>query len=290
MTLARIGITGANGFIGRNLVRHFAARGDRVIAFQRGAVAVPPGVEVRAFTLPDRFDTADFAGLDALVHGALVEYGPATPDADELNREGARRVLDAARAHGVRVLFLSTLSAHSDAESHYGRNKLELESRFDPGLDTVLRLGLVLGAGGLFGGMVETLKRARVLPLPDGGRQPIQTLWMGDLCEAVANAIDRRIPGRFDVAAPPVHTMRELYETVMRALGVRPVLVSVPLPIVQFGVSVLEGLRVPFPIRSENVLGLKHLQAFDTSPSMRALGIDAPVGLQEAVRRLLVTH
>src|SRR5205823_12094322 len=104
---------------------------------------------------------------------------------------------------------------------------------------------------------------------------------------ALEHVLDRGLAGRFDVADPAVHTMRELYETVMRGLGVRPVLVAVPLPLVHLGVSVLERLRVPFPIRSENTLGLKHLRAFDTAPAMRALGIPEPVGLEESVRRLL---
>jgi nucleoside-diphosphate-sugar epimerase len=151
----------------------------------------------------------------------------------------------------------------------------------------VLRLGLVLGHGGLFGSMVQVLRDARVVPLPDGGRQPIQTLWMGDLQDAVAHVIERGIGGRFDVAAPEVHTMRTLYRTVVRGLGVERTLVSVPLPLVELGVTALEALGVPFSIRRENVLGLRALHAFDTTPSMRALGIDAPVGLAEAVRRLL---
>jgi hypothetical protein len=110
---------------------------------------------------------------------------------------------------------------------------------------------------------------------------------MGDLCDAVARVVDHGIVGRFDVAAPEVHSMRTLYETVLRGLGVRRTLVGVPLPLVELGVAVLEALHVPFSIRRENVLGLKCLRAFDTAPSMRALGIERPVGLDEAVRRLL---
>jgi NADH dehydrogenase len=283
----RVGITGASGFIGRHLAAHLAARGDEVVAFQRGAQPQPAGVRVRPFALPDRFDPADFAGLDAVVHGALVEYGPAQRDADAINREGARRLLAAARAAGARVIFLSSLSAHAAAESHYGRSKLELEALFDGPGDAVLRLGLVLGRGGLFASMAEILGSARFVPLPDGGRQPIQTLWMGDLCTAVEHVVERRIAGRFDVAEPTVHTMRALDEAILRGLGARPVLVPVPLALVQAGVSVLEALRIPFPIRSENTLGLKHLRAFDTTASMRALGIERPVTLEGATQRLL---
>ena len=135
--------------------------------------------------------------------------------------------------------------------------------------------------------MVELIRGARVIPLPDGGRQPIQTLWMGDLLEAIENVLERGIAGRYELADPPVHTMRELYETVIRAMGVERRLVPVPLGLVGAGVAVLEALRVPFGIRRENVLGLKALRAFDTAGSMAALGIEHPVSLEESVRRAL---
>jgi NADH dehydrogenase len=285
---AAVGITGAHGFIGSHLVRHLAAAGRPVRAFVRvPAAATATGVGERRFVMPDGWDERDLAGLAAIVHGALVEYGPAHRDADRVNRAGAERLLASARRQGARVIFLSTLSAHAGARSRYGRSKLELETLFDPARDCVLRLGLVLGDGGLFGSMVGLIRGARVIPLPDGGRQPIQTLWIGDLAEIVENVIARGIAGRYDVAAPAVHTMRDLYRAVMAGTGVSPRLVSVPIGAVELGVSLLEALRVPFPIRRENVLGLRALRAFDTAGSMRALGIERPVTLEESVRRLL---
>jgi hypothetical protein len=80
--------------------------------------------------------------------------------------------------------------------------------------------------------------------------------------------------------------MRDLYAAVMRGAGVSPRLVSVPIGLVELGASALEALRIPFPIRRENVLGLSALRAFDTAESMRALGIERPVAMEEAVRRL----
>jgi len=259
-----------------------------VRAFVRAPeTAAVPGVTEHRFVLPDGFEERDFAGLAAIVHGALVEYGPAHRDADRVNREGCERLIAAARRQGARVIFLSTLSAHEQARSHYGRSKLQLERLFDPERDCVLRLGLVLGDGGLFGSMAGMIRGARVIPLPDGGRQPVQTLWMGDLVQAVENVIARGITGRYEVAAPEVHTMRDLYLAVMRGSGASPLLVSVPIGLVELGAASLEALRVPFPIRRENVLGLRALRAFDTAGSMKALGIERAVGLEEAVRRLL---
>ena len=285
---AAIGVTGAHGFIGSHVVGHFAARGAPVRSFVRvPAPGARAGVTEHRFVLPDGYAEGDFEGLQTIVHAAFVEYGPDHRDADRVNRAGAERLIALARRTGARVVFLSTLSAHAGARSHYGRNKLELEALFDPRRDCVLRLGLVLGHGGLFGSMVELIRGARVVPLAGGGRQPIQTLWMGDLIEAIEHVVDRGLAGRYAVAAPEVHTMRDLYRAVMDGLGIARPLVPVPLGLVELGAATLETLRVPFPIRRENVLGLRALRAFDTAADLTALGIERPLPLAESVRRLL---
>jgi len=283
----RVGVTGASGFIGRHVVAHLASLGHSVVALQRsGADAAPrPGVEVRRFVMPDGLDDDAFAGLDALVHGALVEYTPVHRDADTINARALERLLAVTRRNDTHLVFLSTLSAHAGARSHYGRNKLALESMLDPARDTVLRLGLVLGDGGLFGSMVDLVRRASVIPLPDGGRQPIQTLWMGDLVDVVERVTTRRLAGRFEVATTEVYTMRQLHEAVMDALGARKTLVPVPLALVKLGAATLEALRVPFPIGVENVLGLESLRAFDNAADMERLGV-APLGLRDSVAAL----
>ncbi|HEY2956437.1 MAG TPA: NAD-dependent epimerase/dehydratase family protein [Candidatus Eisenbacteria bacterium] len=283
-----VGVTGAAGFIGRRLVERFGARGWAVRAFQRSA-AGPDSAEVsyRAFRLPDRVREEDVAGLDALVHAAVQIWGPGHTDADAVNLEGTRRVIAAARRHGVRLVFLSTLSAHPEAVSHYGRNKLEVEALFDPARDAILRLGLVLDRrGGLFGGMVETLRGSRIVPLVDGGRQPIQTLAMDDLLTLIERVIANGIAGRFDVATPRVYRMRDLYDAILRASPRRPWLVPVPLGAVLFGATLLERLRIPSPVTRENVLGLRCLKAFDTAPDLARLGVTLEP-LESCAARLL---
>lgn len=276
MSGRRIGITGASGFIGARLVAHFAAWGWTVRALQRSPEQGEPLANVtrHTFRMPELVNEADVAGLDAVVHAAVAEWRAGAADADAANREGTAKLIAAARKHGVRLVFLSTLSAHDRAESHYGRNKLEVEGLFDPARDAVLRLGLVMDrSGGLFGGMVETLRAAAVVPMVDGGRQPIQTLAMDDLLRVVEKVVTERVAGRFDVADPGVHRMRDLYEVILRVQPKRPLLVPVPLALVAFGAGLLESLRIHAPVTRENVLGLKHLRAFDTAPSLERLGV-----------------
>ncbi|OGF16960.1 MAG: hypothetical protein A2W00_11020 [Candidatus Eisenbacteria bacterium RBG_16_71_46] len=283
-----IGITGARGFIGGHLVEHFADARWAVRAFQRDPAGPPrENVTRRAFRMPEGVNADDFAGLDWVIHAAVQDHGPVCRDADRVNLEGTRRVLAACRRHGVRLIFLSTLSAHDRAESHYGRSKLEIEAILRRTAACVLRLGLVLGrSGGLFGGMVETIRHARVIPLPDGGRQPIQTLALDDLVRVIERVMEQNLAGSFEIATPRVYRMRDLYRTVMACLGVRRLLVPVPLGLVGLGVGALEALHVPFPITSENVRGLRQLRAFDTLRDLATLGLELEE-MEPAVRRLL---
>jgi nucleoside-diphosphate-sugar epimerase len=297
----RIGITGARGFIGRHAVQHFAALGHEVHAYQRAAATVvpdqtagpgaayAPGVVIQHFEMPERIEPPDFDGLDVLIHAAVAEYGPAHRDADEINRRGTARLIEIARDRGTRLIFLSTLSAHDRARSHYGRNKLELERMFDPARDCVLRLGLVLGDGGLFGGMVDVIRGSAVIPLPDGGRQPIQTLDLEDLLTVLEQVAMRGTTGRYELATAEVYTMRELYQTVIERLGVKRTLMPVPLGLVGFGVGLLETLRIPFSINRENVLGLAALRVFDNAKDLEALDI-RPRSLRQSVERLLAAQ
>lgn len=289
MNAARaIGVTGAAGFIGARLVERFAADGWSVRAYQRDPTPpAPAGVHRVAFRMPDLVRAEDFAGLDWLIHAAVQPYDARHRDADAVNVDTARRLIEIARANGTRIVFLSTLSAHDAAHSHYGVTKWRMESMFDSERDVVLRLGLVLGErGGLFGSIVDTLRGSKVVPLPDGGRQPIQVIAMDELLDIVARVVEHGASGRYELAHPEVYRMRDLYEAIMARTGAKPLLIPVPLSLVGAGVRVIETLGVPFPITSENVLGLRHMAVFDTAKSLERLG-ERTSGLHEAVGRLL---
>lgn len=112
----RIFLTGGSGYVGRNLIRHFVARSVTVTALVRSDASADI---VRALgAIPFRGDLFDVAlaagmtGCNALIHAAAdTDHGPATERQRQINVDGTRAVIDAARAAGIRyAIYLSTES------------------------------------------------------------------------------------------------------------------------------------------------------------------------------------
>jgi len=271
-----VAITGANGFIGSNLVGHFRARGWNVLALCRGARAQAPvpGVTFEEFSLASGAREEDLAGGDVLIHCAFVRHSKRNADSDPINTLGTERLFEQSRRLGyVQFVFLSSLSAHDRAESHYGRHKRNLERLFDPGRDLVVRPGLTLGNGGLARSMVDAIRRSRFVPLVGGGRQPVYTIGVDELCDALYRMVEQGTSGARNLAALEPVTVRELYAGLARKVGVRCAFVPLPYLPVLVSLKIVEKLGVELPITTEHLLGLRRLRAFDLAGDLKALDV-----------------
>jgi nucleoside-diphosphate-sugar epimerase len=269
-------ITGANGFVGSHLVRYFSGRGWHVVALCRTAPGTSrvPNVAYRSYSLGDRLNEQDLEGADYLIHCACAKYSPRTPDADDVNIRGTRDLLEASRRAGIKqFVYLSSLSAHPEAQSHYGRHKFALEGIFDAQRDLVLRPGLILGHGGLALSITRLLQRLPLVPLIGGGRQPLHPLGIDELCSAIDTLLERNISGTYVVAARAPVTMHAFYTAIARQLGVRRTFVPVPYYPVYLAMRAVEALGITLPITTENLLGLRQIRGFDAALDVRTLGI-----------------
>lgn len=214
-------VTGANGFIGRVLVRRLVADGRPVrAAVRREDVPLPAGVE-RANVGnigPDTDWAAALDGVDAVVHLAARAHVLREDAADPLaafravNAAGTRRLAAAARAAGVRrLVYVSTIGVHGvktagrpldesspfEPESLYAQSKLEGEHALREALVgsktewVILRPPLVYGPGapGNFGRLARLV--ARGVPLPLGSvRNRRSLIHVANLADAIVRCID----------------------------------------------------------------------------------------------------
>jgi nucleoside-diphosphate-sugar epimerase len=271
-----VAITGASGFLGSQLVDHFAGKGWKVVALVRNPGRQKPsaGVKYVPYDLREPVNSKSLEGADYLVHAAYVRQERGT-DAFRENVEGAKRLLEAAKAAGVkRRVFISSMSAHAGAVSTYGRQKLAIEKLFDSESGLNLRPGLIIGNGGIVRTMADFMKSKHLVPLPGGGRQPLQTVFVGDLGAAIENALERNTGGTLTIAHPHVYTYKEFYAKLARKLGVKVFFPPLPLTVLLMAVRLAGLLRIPSGIDADNVLGLKKLRSADTAPDLRKLGLE----------------
>lgn len=107
-------VTGANGFIGKNLVLRLREQAEtEVLTFARGDT--------------DAVLLAALAQADAIIHLA-GENRPASPDAFEIVNAGlTRKICEGLRAAGRLTPLLLASSAQAAQDNLYGRSKLDAE-------------------------------------------------------------------------------------------------------------------------------------------------------------------
>jgi len=280
MSAPTVVVTGAAGFLGGHLCRTLVARGWTVRALVRrpDAVAVPPAVRVGRLDLPDVIDESLLAGAQAVVHSAwaIRETDPAR--AAQQNVEGTKRLLEASRRAGVKTfVFVSSVAAAPDAPNQYARTKDAAEKLLDPARDLVVRPGTILarGGGGIFGLMRDLMQKLHVVPLFGGGRQPLQTVHVDDVCEAIARGIERGVTGAVNVAEPAPLSFREVLRMTAARAGVRCVFVPLPFGPMLAAVRTMERLGLPSPLKSESLLGMQGLRAVPVEDDLRRLDMRA---------------
>ncbi|MGL4729502.1 MAG: complex I NDUFA9 subunit family protein, partial [Bosea sp. (in: a-proteobacteria)] len=81
-----------------------------------------------------------------------------------------------------------------------------------------------------------------VLPLVGGGETKFQPVFVGDVAEAIARAIDGTIVGGriYELGGPEVKSFRELLEFVCDATGRKRLLAPLPWPVAKFQALMME--------------------------------------------------
>jgi len=284
-------ITGAAGFLGRAACAAFTAAGFEVRALVRNPEAsagLQPIAQGGIFrcALPDVIEERAFAGgAHALIHAAYETRSASAEQARRTNVKGTEALVRLGRQTAIRqLLFVSSMAAHENAASVYGKTKYELEKLFDRAADTVIKPATIVGAGGVFQRTREMLRRLPVLPLFFADRR-LQTIWIEDICQGLVRSVERSLGGTLLLAHPESTPMREFYQGIAAADGIRLKVCPFPGDLALLGIRLLEQIGLKPPITTDNLLGIKYLRQFDPVDDLRRLGLK-PLSFQESLLRL----
>jgi uncharacterized protein YbjT (DUF2867 family) len=247
-------VTGPTGFIGPHVVHALRAREIPVRALvrdtRRGSRLAAWGAELAVGDVTDPASLpAALAGVETVVHLVSVIKG-SRADFERIMVEGTRKVVAAAREAGVRRFVLASalgLDERTKDRVPYFAAKWEMERAVKAsGLDHVIfRPSFVFGKdGGALPTFVRLARFAPVTPIIGPGTERIQPIWVEDVAEYFARAVDLpAAAGRtFEIGGPDTPTWNEFWDKLRRALGVRRPVVHVPFGVMRIQAALTERL------------------------------------------------
>lgn len=248
-------ITGASGFIGAHLVSGAGKLGLTILTLSRRGATLAGGARAAAWSLGEPLPSDALQPADWVIHLAH-DFGGEESASKTI--EGTMDAMAAFRAAGVRrQMFFSSLSAHPNATSLYGRTKFAIEKRIESSPDVVIvRPGLVLGEGGIYGRIRQWVRRWPFAPLPDGGRGAVHAIEIEKLCRQVLFILTQKSECReFNLFDARARRLRDLVQEEAAKNGRRVVIIPIPSRLLLFALALGEGLKLPLPVNADNLSG-----------------------------------
>ncbi len=296
-------VTGGSGFCGFEIVKFLQNKGETVKVLDIEGLPQPiPGVEfIRADIRDLRQVEAATRSVDKIIHtAAKVPISKAGKGFWEVNVEGTRHVLEAAKRNGVsKVVHISSSAVQmskrnpvaEDAPYHpvglYARTKKAAEDvcaeysakglRID-----VMRPRTVIGAGrlGIFSILFDWISEGKNIYILGSGKNKIQFLSSEDLASVCYLASLNTSSGSYNVGSRTFASLREDLGALIRHAGTRSKILSLPVAPCIALLSTLDFFRLS-PLASWHYLTYHKDFYFDNAKAKQALGWEPKSGNQE---------
>ena len=285
-------VTGATGFVGRQLVPALVEAGHEVRAMTRRTASYGgPGEAVAG----DVFDPESLAGpLEGVDAAIYLVHSLGDTDFERRDADAARNFARAAEEAGVRqIVYLGGLGAEDDDLSPHLRSRREVEGLLGgSGVPvTVLRAAIVVGSGGISWELTRQLvTHLPAMVVPRWAATPTQPIALDDVIRYLVGVTgEPRAFGRvFEIGGPDRMTYLEMLQVAARmTTGRRVPIVKVPLlspRLSSYWLALVTDVDVT---TGRNLIDSMGTAVLVSDHSIRDLVPGEPLPYEEAVRRAL---
>lgn len=188
----KVFVTGASGFIGRQLLEHIAtdSRFEKVYCLCRSDVNLPSNFTAIYGSLDDLMNIPAI-DADVCIHLAAVTNST-TADSDDvfrINSDGTATVVDFCKKSNIsRIVFLCSINVYLAKKYTYALSKLAAEEHIrNSGLEySILRCSLVYGKGcQSFDKILRFAKLFHIVPVLGDGKACEQPIYIDEVCRAI---------------------------------------------------------------------------------------------------------
>jgi NADH dehydrogenase len=247
-------VTGAAGFVGQHVVHALRAREIPVRALvrdrSRASRLTAWGAELVEGDVTDRASLAGaMAGVDAVIHLVAIIKG-SRDDFERIMVQATRDLVAAAEEAGVRRFLLASalgLNERTKDAVPYFAAKWEMERAVEASQveHVIFRPSFVFGKdGGVLPTFLRLARFAPVTPIIGPGTQRLQPIWVDDVAQYFAGAVDLPEAGgrTFEIGGPDAVTWNEFWERLKRVLGARRPSIHVPFAAMRLQAALTERL------------------------------------------------
>ncbi|MBI3149151.1 MAG: NAD(P)H-binding protein [Betaproteobacteria bacterium] len=262
-------LTGAGGFIGRNIAVALAAAGYQVKPVSRSH-----GIDFSRMLAPADW-LPHLEGIDAVINSVGVIGESGSQRFEPLHTLAPAALFRACSQAGIRrVLQISALGADETAFSAYHLSKRAADDCLRS-LDLdwfVLRPSLVYGRGGKSAGLFMRLAALPLIPVVGDGRQELQPVHISDVVATVMRSlVSSETRQTLDIVGSETITFAEWLQMMRKAQGLpRARVLRIPFPLAMAGVCL--GRHFNPMLRPENLRMLQTGHRADVRPLARFLG------------------
>ena len=298
-------VTGATGFVGREVVRqlHKTGHSIRILARSRNASRVEEAVSCWGAEVHpgDVLDVASLNGavngMEAVIHlvGIIAEVGEST--FENVHTRGTGNLVTAAQQAKVRrFVHMSALGTRPNATSRYHQTKWAAEELVrHSGLDfTIFRPSLIYGPQDQFINLfARVIRLSPVVPLMGSPRARFQPVSVETVAAAFTKSLGepKSIGQTYDLCGSEALTLSEIVDRILAVLHRRRLKLHMPAGLARFQAVLLELifqrlLRKVSPLNRDQLIMLQEDNVGNPRPANELFGL-TPTLLREGIARYL---
>ena len=281
--IMKLFVTGATGFTGSRVVHLLLKNGYEVRCLHRASsdrsTLSDPKIEWALGDLSDtQALTSAMQGTDALVNIASLGFGHADS------------IIRAAKDAGIkRAVFISTTAIFTQLNAKSKKVRVAAELAIETsGLQyTILRPTMIYGSprDRNMWRLIRFIRVSPIIPVFGDGKSLQQPIFVDDVAQAVVSCIsnDKTIGKSYNIAGKHPLTYNEVIDTIARQMNKRVWKLHIPSKPVVAMLSLFERLRIPFPVKAEQVLRLNENKDFTYAEAQRDFGF-SPLAFEEGMK------
>jgi NADH dehydrogenase len=302
-------VTGATGFVGREVLRQLGTAGYDAIVLARNPdraraqlAGIPCPTVVRQGDVLDASSLCGAAdGCEAVIHlvGIISEIGRQT--FENVHFRATQNLIAEAKRAGVgRWVHMSALGVRPNARSRYHQTKWAAEEVVrGSGLAwTIFRPSIIYGPEdhfvNLFAGMARL---SPVLPVMGSGQSMLQPIPVTGVARCFVGALTTpaSVGKTFDVCGPAPLSFDGVVDAILEAMGRHRWKVHVPMALARVQAALLEQIfprllrRAP-PLNRDQLMMLQEDNVGDGVPAARLFGFEMEPFAAEVARYLQAKH